>query len=583
MTKEQLKDMIEVAIKANGSQSITGSILQETLLSIVDNLAHDEATIYADVRAYGAKGDGVDKGIGNFEGDHDAINAALLAKKKVMLKDGVFIVKKPIVLRSDNELYIDSSATLKLGDGANCTLIKNEHVDIPNTGLANGVTYPPGFKRNKNIKIHGGGTIDGNAKFQNRADNPAEFGDNPAVVGTAKFPDADTRPYFGCMIKLADIDGLTVEDLTLKDARTYNLVAGGISNYRFENIQSLRSFHVVNQDGIHLHGKCHNGIINNIYGASADDFIAITTMEAQDLSIRVGDVTKLRISNIYEYGIDPASSMANPIPADQPNDFDSFGPIRLSYTDELIDDIIIENVYYNFPKKGCAVLFSNVPNPNAASSGPFNHGTGRIGTVTVRNLAGRKNMARAFGMGNYTRIENLIVENCDFRNIDNTYSSPLIWDLENFSADPNPFVNNWIGSLVFRNSTFKKGNSDVTEQGLVFLKGRVDELIFDNFLMTETADSINRIMFLARGNDFGILKIQNSKISVDSIILTYGLESFTDSNNEYSHVTPLGFAPTVRAVTEHIELAANPPSPKKGDKILKSDGVYLFSGTWNKL
>ena len=70
---------------------------------------------YADPRWFGAKGDGVDKGIGNYEGDHDAINAALRLCKKVKLESGTFIVKKPVVLNDGNELLIEGDAVLKLG------------------------------------------------------------------------------------------------------------------------------------------------------------------------------------------------------------------------------------------------------------------------------------------------------------------------------------------------------------------------------------------------------------------------------------------------------------------------------------
>ena len=374
-----------------------------------------------------------------------------------------------------------------------------------------------------------------------------------------------------------------MKNLKVKDARTYQILIAGITHYEIDNIYSERSFNLVNQDGIHIHGQCYHGIISNVYGVSGDDLIAVTTMEARDLSVRIGDVIDLKIKNVFEYGIHPNASISNPIEvsAVKPNDYNAFGPIRFSYTDELIDNVIVENVNYNFPIKGCAVIISNVPNLNSSSTGQFNHGVGKVGTITFRNISGVKNSARPFGLGNFTKIDKLIVENCDFKNIDNDYNSPLIWDLENFSTDQNPFVNNKIGTLVFRNCFFTKGNSNATEQGLIYSKGKINEVIFDNFIMQETADANNHIMFLARTN-IDVLTIKNSKILVDQIIFTNKLKTIFENGNVFSN-SNVGINPTQRANTEKLIIGANPSNPFFGDRILKSDGIYLFTNAWNKI
>ena len=290
-----------------------------------------------DVRWFGAKGDGIDGGFNNYNGDHIAINKALSFGGKVVLKDGVFIVKKPLVLSSGNELIIEPTAVLKLGDGSNCTLIKNEHIDIPHDRI-NPVNYPVNFKRNKNIRIYGGGVIDGNGLKQNRANNAA-VGDRPEVIGTEIFTDGDGANYFGALMKFADIDNLIVHDITIKNPRTCAIAAGGLFNYTFRDIFLQRDYHIENGDGIHLHGHCYSGVIENIKGQSSDDFIAVTTSEASLLSIRVGDVIGLKIRNLYNYGIKADDTeVTNGIP---PNTRNS-RCVRLTYTDNIIDDVTIE-------------------------------------------------------------------------------------------------------------------------------------------------------------------------------------------------------------------------------------------------
>ena len=170
-------------------------------------------TDYADVRWFGAKGDGIDSGIGNYDGDHEAINLALTLCKKVKLQDGTFIAKKPIVLNDGNELFIYSDAVLKLGDASNCTLLKNSHVDILTDNLGN-PTYPTGFKRHSNIRVINEGLIDCNGWMQNRANDVTLVKDNPDVISTPFFRDNPNHEYIGFAIKFADIDNFYLNSFT---------------------------------------------------------------------------------------------------------------------------------------------------------------------------------------------------------------------------------------------------------------------------------------------------------------------------------------------------------------------------------
>ena len=90
------------------------------------------------------------------------------------------------------------------------------------------------------------------------------------------------------------------------------VAGGGLTNYVFQNITMIRTHYIENGDGIHLHGHCYSGIIQDIKGQSGDDFVAVTTSEAGNLSLRVGDVIGLKIRNLYHYGVVSGASYSNP-------------------------------------------------------------------------------------------------------------------------------------------------------------------------------------------------------------------------------------------------------------------------------
>ena len=190
-------------IRSNYTRCIFNSNEAFVNVEILNQFQND----YAIPEWFGAKINGEDGGIGNFTKDDSfAMNQALKFASLVKLTGNrIMIVKKPIILRTGNTIEADKNFEIKLGDASNCTLLKNENVDIPHDGI-NPVVYPQGFKRNRNITIRGG-IWNGNGLKQNRADNPA-VGDQTDVIGTQRFPDGDTQNYYGCLVKFADIDNI---------------------------------------------------------------------------------------------------------------------------------------------------------------------------------------------------------------------------------------------------------------------------------------------------------------------------------------------------------------------------------------
>ena len=527
---------------------------------------------------FGAKIDGQDGGIGNFTKDDSfAFNQALKFTSLVKLTGNrTMIVKKPIILNTGNTIEADKNFTVKLGDASNCTMIKNKHIDIPHDAI-NPVVYPLGFVRDKNITIRGG-IWDGNGLKQNRADNPA-VGDMPDVIGTPRFLDGDTLNYVGFMMKFADIDGLVIEDLIFKNARTYFLAAGGLKDYAFRNINMIREYHIENGDGIHLHGHCYNGVVENISGQSGDDLFAVTTSEGSRGSIRVGDVKGLRIRNLYNYGEPEGATPQNPksitdgiIP-----DTRTTRCVRLTYTDNVIDDVVVSNVRGYNGKFLCEVLMAYLHLPD------FSGQNGKIGSVVVENVKNNDGCS-PISVGANTKIDHITLKNFYIEWKSTNEYTALVKMTDNFGGGDQWELTR-INTIVIDNGHFIKGNTLYdAPHGLVWMTGIIKNLFINN-LVIETLPNSTPIDSLFSGR-IKYISLTNSKLDVQRIFSTNGYAStdlvFRESGNEWVQNTNVGVMPN-RILTETLPLSSNPTNPKIGDKILKSDGIYLFTNAWNKL
>ncbi len=532
---------------------------------------------YAIPEWFGAKIDGQDGGIGDFTKDDSfAMNQALKFSSLVKLTGSrTMIIKKPIVLRSGNTIEADKNFEIKLGDASNCTLLKNENVDIPHDGI-NPVVYPQGFKRNRNITIRGG-IWNGNGLKQNRANNSA-VGDQNDVIGTPHFTDADTQMYYGCLAKFADIDNILFEKATVRNPRTYGFALGGLTNYVFRDIIFERDYHIENGDNIHLHGHCYNGIIENLSGQSGDDFVAVTTSEAQRLSMRVGDVIGLKVRNIYSYGLNNGASPSNPSNFTNgiPPKTRTMRCVRLSYTDHVIDEVFIENL------RGLNTTFMSEVTMAYLHLPDFNGTNGYIGSISIKGIKNNDGCT-PISVGANTIVKNISLSDVYYE-IENANEIPaLVRPADNFGGQ-DQWALTEVGTVVIDNVYFLKGNTFyASADGLVLMLGKLKNLFINN-LIVETKSGSSKINALFSGRIDNV-SITNSNIDVTEINSTNGNATtnltFRESNNEFNSAV-MGVMPK-RVITESIVLSSNPTNPKMGDKILKSDGIYLYTTSWNKL
>ena len=224
----------------------------------------------------------------NGDGIHDdtaAIQAMLDKCGLVEIPDGRYLIKKPLILHSNTHLKLSAYATLRLADGANCSLLDND-------GLYSDET-------NVNIIIEGG-IWDGNHMAQQRKKIPNEC--RPGDENEDKICDKQTyisNVYVVFMVRLVHTERLQVKNLTFKNPTSYAIHIADSRYFNVENVTLDYDLLKPNMDGIHIQGPARFGRIRNIIGNANDDHVALCANGTIRSEITRGDIEDVDIDGIY--------------------------------------------------------------------------------------------------------------------------------------------------------------------------------------------------------------------------------------------------------------------------------------------
>ena len=222
------------------------------------------------------------------DGIHDdtaAVQALLDKGGRVYLPDGRYLISAPLIIHSNTHFLLSSQATLRLADGANCSLLDND-------GLYSDET-------NENITIEGG-IWDGNHDAQQRQKIPGETKtgdeneDKPCVKQIYV-----SNIYTILMIRLIHTKNLTVKNVTFKDPTTFALHMADCRYFHIENVTLDYDLTKPNMDGIHVQGPARFGTIKNISGNAHDDHVALCANGTVRSEITRGDIEDVDIDGIY--------------------------------------------------------------------------------------------------------------------------------------------------------------------------------------------------------------------------------------------------------------------------------------------
>jgi polygalacturonase len=243
-----------------------------------------------DPRDYGAKADGKTKDTAAIQA---AIDACAGTGGTVLLTNGTFL-SGMITLKSDLTFRLDPSATL---------MGTQDDADYPSTSPPTNNTQLNNCRKSlvyaesaKNVRIDGGGTIDGNG-------NLAKW------IGPSSVHPEYTRPMaiYTALCTNVAIDGITVKNAAMWGV--VNLEADGLSLTNLTIDSTLSG----NRDGIDV-VDCHHVVIANDTIRSEDDSICIksgSSVGVDDVMVKNCHVQQSIVANGLKFGTASYGSFSN--------------------------------------------------------------------------------------------------------------------------------------------------------------------------------------------------------------------------------------------------------------------------------
>lgn len=183
-----------------------------------------------------------------------------------------YVVTQPLVIRSGTTLTCESGVALKLANQVNNPILVNEH-------------HASGLDRDITVI---GGTWDGNNVNQTRASYTIPVENHQALYGMR----------YGQLIVLSGVTNLTLRGMTVKDPQGFAIQLTDTEDFLVEDIVFNCNDQTANEDGLHVNGYAHRGIIRRISGHTNDDLIALNSDEGEHRSLEDNDITDVLIEDV---------------------------------------------------------------------------------------------------------------------------------------------------------------------------------------------------------------------------------------------------------------------------------------------
>ena len=232
--------------------------------------------------------DGAVKGLTDVERIQDAIRLAkgtgsnsVLIPRKNLKGEEKWTIDGTILLPSDITVYLDN-CVLWTPKEACCNIFRNE-----NYGTPAGKTME-GEQHDINIIGLGNALLDG-----------GEYnGISETVAGKNGLP----RIYNNCMILMTNVRNVQIQNLKIRHQRWWAICFAYSRKVRLSDIHFHADFayrdengnrctdrtarrenecYVKNADGIDLRNGCHDFVIENVFGRTEDDSVALTTLQGK--------------------------------------------------------------------------------------------------------------------------------------------------------------------------------------------------------------------------------------------------------------------------------------------------------------
>jgi len=197
-----------------------------------------------------------------------------------------YLISKPLVLKSGRKLVLPRFAEIKLANGSNCVMLKNETEDDfaerITSKLFSFVNYYSPNHPCTDIEVEGG------------IWNLNNKGQNPNPLSNGRY---EPEGYSGFGFLFYNVRNFRMSGLTLKDPVNFCVTLDTVSYFSVENITfdfNEGNLYQSNMDGIHINGNCHHGHIEKLFGTCYDDTVALNAEEGSR-----GPITDITIRGIY--------------------------------------------------------------------------------------------------------------------------------------------------------------------------------------------------------------------------------------------------------------------------------------------
>ena len=245
-----------------------------------------------DITKYGAIGDG--------QTDcSPAIKKALECESEIFFPSGTFLITEELLIPSNRHIKLSDDAVIFAKEG--CFNKAGIRAVITNADYENG---------NENI-IFEGGTVNAN----NHGNHKADWNKGPSQ---------------GLTFSFINVTGLTVRNLTIINSESYHIRMVKTSSFTIENLLFTADCCPFCQDGIHMSGYCHDGVIRNIRaenGCANDDLIAFN---ADDV-------------NFYSHNWGQINGPIHDIVVENVCSDNCYGAVRMLSVESEISNIVLRN------------------------------------------------------------------------------------------------------------------------------------------------------------------------------------------------------------------------------------------------
>ena len=193
----------------------------------------------------------------------------------VTVPAGLYVVSRPLKVRSRTWIEADPAAVIQLADGAGRDAAS---FLLTNADPENG---------NQDIVVEGG-VWDGNNKA-----NPRKR-------------EYHGRSYSGVTVNFVNVRGLVLRRMTIRNPESFSIRLGEVEHFLIETIRFDQSAPRPNQDGVHIGGFCKRGIIRNLTvlsdSGTHDDMVALNADDDVErpfnVGLKCGDISDILVENL---------------------------------------------------------------------------------------------------------------------------------------------------------------------------------------------------------------------------------------------------------------------------------------------